>query len=360
MRILIMADAVDNQNAGIHFYTKKLIENLLKIDRQNDYSFIHTRNNEFFENQNHHIVPNCKSIGGESYRRLVKIPKLIKEINPDIVLEPCHIGPFRLPKHIKRAVTVHDITPITMPNFHTARGKWVHKIFFKRTLKNASLILTPSKQTKNDLLTNYSITAPIEITHLGIEQADKSTQSSPLQNPYLLYLGTLEPRKDLPTLIDAFLELKETNALTEDYKLVLAGDIGWKSESVLQKANHKDIILTGYLSEEEKSRWLTHARIFVYPSLYEGFGLPPLEAMSREIPVITSSGGSLKELFEKHALIFEPQDKEELKQHIQNLTANNELYQNLKTGGKEYSQNFTWEKTARKTLEAFEKILVKT
>ncbi len=354
MHIVILSDAIDNQNAGVHFYTKNLIENLLKIDNNNEYSFIHCQKNDFYKNTKNHIVPQKKGPGTESYRRFIQIPNLIKKINPDIVLQPCHIGPFRIPKHIKRAVTIHDLTPITHSQFHTLRGIVIHKLFLKRTLKNADLILTPSHTTKNDIQKNYEANALFQVTPLGIDYPKTTTHHSlNINAPYILYLGTIEPRKNLEILIDTFLELKDQNKIP--HKLVIAGAIGWKSKKTLKKTKHKDIILTGYLTKKEKAAYYTHADMFVYPSIYEGFGLPPLEAMSYGIPVICSTGGSLKEFFSNNALTFGPKDKQTLKKHILNLHNSPKLKRQLIEKGLQYVKNFTWKKTARKTLEAFEK-----
>lgn len=356
MHILILADAIDNQNAGVHFYTKELIENLLKTDKINKYSFIHCEKNNFFNNTDHYIIPQHHYPGSESYRRFIIIPRLIKKLNPDIVLQPCHIGPFFIPKHIKRAVTIHDLTPVTYKKFHTPRGIIVHKLFLKRTLKNADLILTPSETTASDIKKLYKPKALIKITPLGINKSQKISSISPIHEPYILYLGTIEPRKNLELLVEAFLELKAQNQLP--HKLILAGAIGWKSKKLLKKIkNNKEIILTGYLQEDEKAAYYKHADMFVYPSIYEGFGLPPLEVMSYGVPVICSTGGSLKEYFSNHALMFEPKDKETLKRHILSLIKNKELRSRLISDGLSYAKTFTWENTARKTLKAFEEIM---
>jgi len=341
MHITILADAIDNQNAGVHYYLKNLIENLLKIDKKNKYSFIHCRGNPFFDQTEHHIIPQTKGPGTETIRRFHKIPKLIKKINPDAVWQPCHIGPFNIPPEIKRIVTIHDLTPILFPQFHTPRGKIIHRLLLGKTLKNADLILTPSKTTKKDIENHYKTSAQIKVTPLGVNQPQTSTKPY-FKEPYFLCLGTIEPRKNLEMLIDAFLELDLPQ------KLVLAGAKGWKNSRILEKIKHPKIHLLTNINEEEKTALYTHADAFVYPSIYEGFGLPPLEAMSHETPVICSTGGSLKEYFSDHALMFDPKDKETLKSHLQNFKS--------APASKNFTKNFTWEKTAQKTLKAFEKL----
>lgn len=364
MKIIFIADPIDTQTAGIHFYTKHLIETLLKIDAKNEYIFIHPKKNGFFDNKADFVIPRKKKIPGyESYRRFIKIPNLLKKLKPDIIIETSHIGPFRTPKNSKRVTIIHDLTPIIFPHFHIKHSTIVHKLALPHIFKNADLIVTPSRNTKDDILHLYKTKNNIAVIHEGIDKpntkalgANTYKRLKNIDQPYILYLGTIEPRKNLETLIDAFLELKKTHRLP--HQLVLAGGLGWKTEKILEKAfeDKKNIILTDYISENEKASLYKHADIFVYPSLYEGFGLPPLEAMSYGIPVICSTGGSLKEIFENHALMFEPQDKKALKSHILTLLNNREIKEQIIENGFEYSKQFTWEKTAKEFLETLEKL----
>lgn len=370
MHIIILADSIDTQYAGIHHYTKNLIKNLFKIDKKNTYTIIHAKPNKWLilainkalkksiespAKISEIIISRNKFPGGESIRRFFKIPKIINKISPDIVIEPCHIGPFRLKKGIKKALIVHDITPILFPHFHTFRGRFIHKLFFKKSIENADTIITPSQTTKKDILKKYHPKAKISVIHLGVNPFNTSIQSPQeiTQNPYLLYLGTIEPRKNLDTLIEAFIELKTTHAIL--HKLILAGQIGWKSKELIKKINahNTQIILTNHVTEEEKNILLKNADIFIYPSLYEGFGLPPLEAMNAGIPVICSKGGSLKEIYKNTALLFNPNDKETLKKHILSLIENkNAIRTTLIKNGLSFAKKHTWEKTAKETLQA--------
>lgn len=356
MHIVILADPIDNQHAGVYVYTKNLIEQFLKTDKKNKYTFIHEKENSFFKNTNHYIIPKRKIIGYGTYRKFFLIPKLIRKINPDIVFEPCHIGPFNIPKKIKRVVMIHDLTPILFPKFHIKRSTIIHHLLLKHVLKNTNLILTASKTTKKDIQKYCKTTSKIEVIPLGVKQPRKISIKFEKQNtailkntPYLLYLGTIEPRKNLEILIDAFSELKKEKKIP--HKLILAGEIGWKAELILKKCLKENIILTGYLSEKEKTEYYKNADIFIYPSLYEGFGLPPLEAMSYGIPVITSEGGSLKEIFKNHALLFPQKNKKKLKKQILSLMKNKNLKEKLSKEGQKYAQNFTWEASAKKHCE---------
>ncbi len=360
MHIVILADPVDNQKAGVFIYSKKIIENLLKIDKKNTYSFIHLNKNPFFKGKNHHIIPRLKIPGYGTFRKFFLIPRLIKKLKPDIVWEMCHIGPFNIPKNIKRVVTIHDLTPILFPQFHIKNSIINHKIHLKRIVKNADLILCPSQNTKKDIEKIYRTKAKIAVTPLGIDTYNKDRQHRPIKKqskaPYLAYLGTIEPRKNLEMLIKAFSELKKEKDIP--HQLLLAGEIGWKAAGIMQKIQQtKDVKHLNYLSENQKAQFLKNADVFIYPSLYEGFGLPILEAMSHKTPVIFAKNSSMNEYFGNYGLSFPPQSKKTLKKHIFTLLTHHQKAKKIGEKGYKYSKSFSWKKTAKETLENFEQIM---
>ncbi|MBU1151878.1 glycosyltransferase family 4 protein [Patescibacteria group bacterium] len=355
MKIVILADSIDNQNAGVHFFTKNLILALLKIDPKNEYIFIHQRKNSFFRGLKHHIISIKKFPGAQSFRRFFLIPRLAEKLKADIVIEPCHIGPLNISSPTKRVTIIHDLTPILFPKLHIFRSSIIHKLLLGRVLKKTDLILTPSDQTAKDIRKIYNPQAPIKVISAGIPDPTPTKRNSPFPQPYILYLGTIEPRKNLMPLIESFVELKKE--LQIPHKLVLAGGLGWHYKNILQKAaKNPNIILPGYIEEQDKPSLYANADFFVYPSIYEGFGLPPLEAMSYGIPVISSTGGSLKDVLGDNALLFDPKDKKTLKSHMENLINNPRLKKDLAQKGHDHVKQYTWEKTAKRVIEAIEKI----
>lgn len=350
MHILILADPIDNQSAGVHTYTKNLIEALLKIDKKNTYTFIHERENDFFKWLNHHIIPHKNRIGYGTYRKFHLIPKLIRKLKPDIVFEPCHIGPFNLPKSIKRVTTIHDLTPLLFPKFHETQSVLIHKLLLPRIIKKSDLIITPSKNTQKDIL-KLNPKAKTTVIPLGTKKPKSQIHPRMPRRgggekfPYILYLGTIEPRKNLELLIEAY------NELNLKHKLILAGKIGWKAKSILKKAaENPSIILKGQVTEKEKATLYKNAAIFIYPSHYEGFGLPPLEAMQYGTPTIVANNSSLKEYFKNHALLFTT--KSQLKTHIKNLLKNPPPKK-----PPTFVKIFTWENTALQTLKKLESLV---
>ncbi|MBD3330253.1 glycosyltransferase [Candidatus Peregrinibacteria bacterium] len=352
MHIVILADPVDNQLEGVHFYTKNLIKNLLKLDKKNSYSFIHLKSNKFFKNTRHYIIKDISWIPGYgTIRKFILIPRLIKKLKPDAVIETQHLGPFNIPQNIKRAQIIHDLTPILFPHFHILNSVIMHKLFMNKIVQKSNLLIAVSKNTAKDIKKLFNYKNPIKIISPGILPPSAAPLPSPLKKPYLLYLGTIEPRKNLELLIRSFIEL------SLPHKLVLAGKIGWKSKKIIKLAHsHPNIILTGYLNEKNKAAYLKNAEAFIYPSHYEGFGLPPLEAMSYGTPVICSTGGSLKEIFNNYALMFNPNSKKELKSKITKLLNNNNLKESLSKKGQIYSQNFNWHSAVSKLIAEFNKL----
>jgi len=359
MHIVILADPIDNQRAGVHTYTKNLIEGLLKIDRENSYTFIHQEENDFFRDLDHHVLRRKNILAAGTYRKFIEIPKLLKKLNPDIVIETCHIGPFFTPKNCKKVTIIHDLTPILFPHFHIKRSSLVHKLLLKKVIKDANLIITPSENSKKDILNYQKTPAQVAVIPPGIKipKAEDNqlikflktgrplSGSKQAKTAYLLYLGTIEPRKNIELLIEAFDELK-----LPGYKLVIAGEIGWKSEQIIEKASvTPNVELTGFIDEVAKAKLLKNATLFIYPSLYEGFGIPPLEAMSYGTPVIVSQGGALKDIYENHAVTFNPSDKSDLKDKIQSLLNQNPSLKFI-NDAKKYASSFNWERAAQKTL----------
>ncbi len=349
MHIAIIADAVDNQKAGIHTYTKNLIEGIIRYDKKNKYTFIHARKNEFFKNQNEFIIK-TKGWIYEFYRKFILIPREINRLKPDIVIEPAHFGPFRIKKPTRTITIIHDLTNIIKPEFHTFKTNLVHRLFLPLAVKESDYLIVPSKNTKKDIQKIFG-NKKLFILAPGIKRIKKNEEKPYIKGEYILNIGTIEPRKNLETLIDAFLELKKEKNISE--KLVIAGKPGWKNKNLIKKLNHKDILWLKFVDEEKKTNLINNAKIFAYPSHYEGFGIPPMEALSAGIPLICSKGGSLKEIFSKIAFMHDPKDKNTLKKFILQTIENPGIKEKFKKEGPIFSKNFE----IKKQFENFQKIL---
>jgi len=235
----------------------------------------------------------------------------------------------------------------------------------KTLLKNASVIITVSKSTKTDLSDTLNIPKDkIVVTHLGVdnvyhqkqEASDKNYRNRHrIDSPYFLTLSTLEPRKNISAVIEAYDSWRMKNLGTTH--LVVAGGTGWKTKAIREAYKNawfkEDIHFIGYVPEKHKAALYRGAEAFFFPSFYEGFGLPALEAMACGTPVVTSFTGSMPEVVANSALMIDPYNLTDLEQAFDQLNGVSPI---LRTKGPLQAAKFTWKKTAKKTYEALKKI----
>jgi glycosyltransferase involved in cell wall biosynthesis len=282
---------------------------------------------------------------------------------PDLWLFPnFNISKTRLPY----ALTVHDLSFFIYPEFFTWKNRLKHWVNATNTLlKHASIVLAVSESTKMDLVEILKLPEEkILVTELGVdkvyqpkeEASDKSYRSQhKIHFPYFLTLSTLEPRKNISSVIEAYDSWRIKNI--SDTHLVIAGGSGWKTKAMKEAYENawfkKDIHFIGYLAEKQKPALYRGADAFFFPSFYEGFGLPALEAMACGTPVVTSFTGSMPEVVSGNALMIDPYNLSDLEQAFDQLEVISAV---LKVKGPLQAAKFTWEKTARKTYEALKKI----
>jgi glycosyltransferase involved in cell wall biosynthesis len=282
----------------------------------------------------------------KTYRLFNLLHKKINQLNPKVFWEPSHIMPPGISNKIKKILTIHDLSSITLPQFHTKMNVLGHKLLLKYSINQADTILTVSNTIKDEIIERYKPKAKVISVYNGINKNPKIANNIPFPiNPYFVYVGTIEPRKNLETLITAFLQVKDKIP----QKLYIIGDYGWKSEKIHQliDQNSDCIKYLGFLEESEKNYYLKNATALIYPSIYEGFGLPPIESMQLGTPVITTTGGSLKELYSQHSLQFDPYDIEKLTKNMLEISQDQNLRSKLASEGIEYAKKFNWEFTAK-------------
>lgn len=359
---------------GVTEYMRHLIPALVSVGENHEFiGFWNSFGNEPIEkfpgvtSVRHHI-PN--KLFNPSLRFL-GVPKLNHLMgNCDIVFLP-NLNFSAVSNKTKLIVTVHDCSFVHFPECFTIKQKLWHKaIAPKQLLRRADHVVTVSEHTKQDVAETFHI-AESKITSIGAgltAPQDIIPDGSVLIRhgitaPYVLFLGTLEPRKNCEGLIEAFeIACKQYLApeLASRIQLVLAGNLGWGAKRVFKKRDKSvlknQIIIAGQISETDKWQLYKQALVFAYPSFYEGIGLPALEAASQGTPVITSSVTSLPEYLGDAALLINPWNITDLAVAIASMIHDEKLRQYFGIKGKEMVQKYKWEDVARKLMNVFENV----
>jgi len=272
-----------------------------------------------------------------------------------------HAGPLLVPHAINAAlvVTVYDITPIRFPHFHLASNRFT-AAQLRRRLARADLVIVPSINTRKDLETLGVPQEKVRTVPLGVSRSFRPLlqqdgrdvlRAIGLDREYLLAVGSLEPRKNLLRLLQAFRHLKDRCGIP--HKLAVVGPRGWMDQAIygsVQRLRLSDsVVFTGFVDEEVLNLLYNYATVLVYPSLYEGFGLPPLEAMAAGCPVVVSRVSSLPEVVGDAGLYFDPTDVDDIAGTVQRILESPELRSRLADLGRSRSREFSWEKTATAT-----------
>jgi len=350
------------KQTGIGKYTFNLINALGQIDKTNNYYLYSRKKILDFKRRLlklparnfHHCVDYFKNgpdrvlhVGGGRDRPLLDI---------------FHTSSYDLPKPKKTrrfAVTIHDVIIKAYPYGHSEKTIKEVDEQLKRVLEEADLLVADSYNTKSDLIKFYKVEdLKIHVIYPGVDlpcppaRWQKATWQV---DKYILFVGTLEPRKNVQGLIKAFNLLKKEHKI--EHKLIIAGMKGWMYEDIFKEYDNSefknDIIFKGYVGDKELSELYQNASVFVYPSFYEGFGLPILEAFGYGVPVVISKTSSCGEIAGSGALLINPESYKEIGETIFKIINNESLRQELIKKGFERAKEFTWENTARKFLKLF-------
>jgi glycosyltransferase involved in cell wall biosynthesis len=258
--------------------------------------------------------------------------------------------------------TVHDLTPLLFPEWHSRKNRLGFTPFIGASVRVARRIATVSEHSRRDLVARFPAAAEkTVVVHNGVTIAAAPAGGPPPNEgrPYVLSLGTLEPRKNLPRLVEAMESIWDRRPDFPD--LVLAGAPGWGASGLgarLGASRHAERIRpAGYLAGEERGRWMAGARVFAYPSLYEGFGLPPLEAMALGTPVVASSASSLPEVVGDAGLLPDPRDVDAIVRALERAQDDEAFRRAAATKGPARAAAFTWSSAARKMRTLFEEAL---
>ncbi|MBA4336489.1 hypothetical protein C0416_01810 [bacterium] len=366
MKIGIDIRETVNEKTGKGYYAFHLTKALLAIDTENEYFLYCDKEPADFGNHSNFEIKIIKSKGLFWHKKVLS--DLYKEKIGVFLAPTSYIIPaLHNPKKLKVLMTVHDLIAFLYPENHNKKAVLIEKLTLGVALKKVKKVLSVSENTKKDLIKKFGIKESlIDIIHnsasdsYGVieeDQCEALREEKNLPKEFIFSVGTIEPRKNYTTLIEAYSKIK---AHHPNVKLVIAGKKGWKSENVFKKISEldlkEDVIFLGYVTEEELAKIYNLATIFAYPSIYEGFGIPPLEAMKCGCPVITSNISSLPEVVNDAAILVDPVSVEDLKNALHQLLSDPAMQENLKEKGFAQCDKFSWEISARKLLAIINQI----
>ncbi|OQA36764.1 MAG: Capsular glucan synthase [Parcubacteria group bacterium ADurb.Bin326] len=389
MRIGIDCRTILNPNggelAGVGHYTYYLVKNLLLIDKENEYVLFFDNNFSDFEQFE---APNVKIVKLPFYQYKKYLPITYSQMlisaffareKLDLLHSPANVIPlfYRWPA----VVTIHDLAIYKFPDFFPSgrilKQSFATKVLVPDSVSRAKKVIAVSQNTKDDIVDIFGIPEnKIEVVHEGVISHGKNCPNQAsfasvrekhnLSERYLLFVGSIEPRKNLIALVKAFKNYKLSEGENaSDLELVFAGGKGWKNEGVFEAIKEANQILSakgdvesikylGYVSLADKLSLIAHATAFVFPSFYEGFGLPVLEAMSMSTPVVASNASSVPEITGKDgAILVDPYKESEIQDAISQIISDEGLREQLAIKGHNRAQEFTWRRCAEKTLAVY-------
>lgn len=363
MKIGVISERLNRPLTGVGTYTYNLIKGISKIYPQEHIFLVDYTGHSDFNSLNKLIIaPSVRFLPKKSYLWHLYIQFKLRKNNfdLDIIHSPENASLFVKLQNQKKIVTVHDIIAYLYSEFGVTGIRY--KYLLNRTLKTADKIITDSYSTKKDLINYFNVPEQkINVIYLAADdkfklldpqEIDPILKKYEVLSPYIFYVGGFMTHKNIPTLIKAFYELKKEEI---PHKLVFTGkNSNKKIYNLIQRLGlQKHIIFLGYVESEDLPALYNGADLFVYPSLYEGFGLPPLEAMSCGCPVVASNTSSLPEVVGDGGIMVDPYDVDELANAMHRVLTNDWLRINLIRRGLKRAKMFSWEKCAKETLEVY-------
>jgi len=369
MKIGIDFHSAEREGSGNCTYIRNLVEALLQIDQENQYLLYVTNISHPYYKQ-YKDIKNVRLRATISNHPFIRMPILglntiidqIDLLHVQYAAPPIHKG--------KLVLTIHDICFIHFPECFGKLERCYLKTLVPVNILRASKILTGSQFSLNDIIKKYRASAKkIRAIYDAVKPTLKPLQVGEeekqvlkgygISDKYIFFLGRINARKNISLLIKAFIMLKQEEKIP--HQLVIAGKKDFLPQKILKNMQaskaRKDIIFTGYLQEKYLPIFFNLAEVFIYPSIYEGFGLPCLEAMACGCPVVSLNVSSIPEIVKDAGLLVDNLNSGEIANAIMKILANPALKEELKSRGLQRAQSFTWEKTARETLNTYKEVI---
>ncbi len=370
MPYTIGIDARKVQDFGIGTYIRNLVQSLVELDLENSYVLLTgPQGKEVLGNlpENFRIVIERSPV--YSMRELLALSWRLRRLRLDLYHATHYVLPIATPSRV--VVTIHDIIHLLYPQFLPNRLAFIYaQRMMRRSLTRADRVIAVSENTKSDLMEYFETDgSTIEVIHNGVDETfrqklseadlDRWLRQLGIRRPYLLFVGNPKPHKNLDRVIRAYARAVELAGF--DAPLVCVGDRTAAQFKLRQRAEQLGIAdrlyLLGHVAQEALPALYQGAALFLYPTLYEGFGLPVVEAMASGAPVLTSNTSALKEVAGGYAHLVDPLDGERMAKAIARLMTDDEYRQSLVEKGVARAADFRWELCARKTLEVYRSVL---
>lgn len=370
MNAHLLAHTQSFRRAGVSHYIEQLLQHLAQIDQTNRYDIYTTRGltaTALGLPANFAVRPSRWPTINPRVRipwEQFLAPLLLRRSGAHLFHGTLNVAPWGSP--VPTVITIHDLAFIRFPYTFRAHNRTYLDVATRTSARRAAAILAVSEHTKREVVgllgvpPERVIVTP-DAARAHFQPPDPATleafrQQHNVPEQFVLYVGTLEPRKNLPTLLEAYSQVARHSRAP----LIIGGGKGWLYGPVFQRLEalglRDRVQFIGYIAEEDLPLWYAAATIFVFPSIYEGFGMPPLEAMSCGTPVVTSNSSSLPEVVGNAGLMVPPTDADALAEAIMRLLDNEGLRREMRHRGLQQAQSFSWRTTAERTLAVYERV----
>lgn len=361
-----------DKKVGISEYAFRLLVNFSKLSSKDKQFVIYLKKKPNSELPHESEYFNYKVFGPTKLWTQFALPLslFISGKRLDIFFTPSHYAP-RFSK-VPTAISLMDVSYLKYPELFAKKDYLQLKSWTEYSVRKASKVFTISKSSKNDILKAYNLEAEkVAVTYPGVKSSVTLTpmvynmkqlvEKYDIADKYFLFVGTLQPRKNIVRLIEAFSQIDKDEH--KGLQLLIVGKKGWQFDEILSAPEkygvEKSVKFLDFVTDEELGILYAHAVAYVLPSLYEGFGLPILEAFEHDCPVITSNLSSLPEAAGEAALFIDPESVTEIKKAMQKMLIDSSLRKKLIQEGRKQLEKFSWEKTAKETLSVFEEVVKK-
>lgn len=395
MNIAIDGRTIVHNKTGVGAYAERLVRALLQLDTINNYFLYLVEPNDRIDAPNLQkiLIPGYERMFRNRYFENFMVPKDVRRYDFDIFFDPAYALPlfprfgkilsyiplpkvleyfFNSNRKVKYVATIHDVISFIFPQYFTTKMRLWVRYFVWNAQHVADRVIADSECTRDDLSKLYpKLSDRITVIYPEVDERMRQVKDASilskirskysLPEKFILYVGTIEPRKNVESISGAYALLP--SALREQYHLVLGGSIGWYAKKILAEISSHNLKekthFIGYVDDEDLPGLYSLASVFVFPSFYEGFGYPPLEAMACGTPVISSNRSSLPEVVGDAAILVNPTDVAEISTAIDKVLTDPLLAAELREKGLKRTKMFGWKKCAEETLRVFEKMSAK-